>query len=94
MGTYSLFADRYYLNFVSAENAQQGFNILYKEASDNAGFLSYNRFRELVYGEHPNCDPTYGWTLEMLKQATIEPNYHMYVLNMPGPSEFKEKPND
>ena len=79
---------RYCLNFMTAEAAQHGFDILYNEASDNNGFLSYNRFRELVYGTATNCDPTYGWTLKMIQDSTIEPNYHMHVLNMPGPIDI------
>lgn len=79
---------RFYIHFISAKEAQNGLDILCNAASENSGFLSYNNFRRIVYGEAASCDPTYGWSLEVLQKSKLEPHCHMYVLNMSSPDKF------
>jgi hypothetical protein len=56
----------------------------------NNNFLSYKDFKLIVSDKVYNTKPTYGWTLEMLMESKILPNYHMFVLELPSP-EYIEK---
>lgn len=77
-----------YVNFMSVKSAKNGFDILCQAAIDNDNFLSYNNFKEIVSGKIYACNPSYGWTLELLRTSQIKPNYHMYVLEMPYPQQY------
>lgn len=76
------------LIFRSHQDADDAFDILYKEAINNNGFLSYNRFMELVYGQITECDPTYGWSLEALKRCKYEPYRRLHILRVPCPDRY------
>lgn len=80
--------DYIYVNFMSVNDAQNGFDILCQAAVDNNDFLSYNNFKNIVSEKIYACHPAYGWTLEKLKTSRIKPNYHMYVLEMPYPEQY------
>lgn len=79
-----------YINFMSHDSAQRGFNILLDHAKKNNDFLSYKDYKLIVSDAVYNTEPTYGWTLEMLMKSKILPNYHMFVLELPYP-EYVER---
>ena len=81
---------KFYVDFMSHEEAQKGFDILLDYATRNNNFLSYNEYRNIVHGKSYNLKPTYGWTVEMLMEYKILPNYHMFALELPYP-EYIEK---